>query len=602
MAAGRRCPLGAQLLLLLVGGVLGPQPARGISEPGKWRLSIAGNQSQTRFPLRKTLFNNSYIILKWKPENCDPSVKLSIGWYLRSSHCYDEFFSVNDEMAAKYFGSSTEEEKGGSGRYILHQYSSVECRKNDFGGQLQIKFFDQPKPLGKVTPDVNPKPEPKPKPISKRNAGSKKEEAEKPKYNLVAPKPQEGKPVNAKDDKQPKNEQKKKNTTTEVAKHPGSVAQTWEDAPYLFIIEVQESPKTASLENRNWNLILEVEMLGPYGYISATEWPLMIFYMVMCIVYVLYSVFWLLLLACYWKDLLRIQYWIGGVILLGMLEKAVFYAEFQSISQQGVSVHGAVIFAELLSAVKRTLARILVIIAGLGYGIVKPRLGNTSNQVIGIGLLYLLFSSVEGVLRVTVNQDDVVLLAAIPLALLDSSLCWWIFISLSQTMKQLKLRRALVKLSLYRHFTNTLIFAVFASVVFIIWVTMTFRLPACQSDWRELWIEDAFWRFLFSVLLLVIMFLWRPSANNQRYAYSPLVDEMDDEEEEEQLINEAFEGMKIRTIKSESNGTVKPSRMDEDLQWVEENIPSSLTDVALPTLLDSDEEIMTTKFEISKME
>lgn len=39
----------------------------------------------------------------------------------------------------------------------------------------------------------------------------------------------------------------------------------------------------------------------------------------------------------------------------------------------------------------------------------------------------------------------------------------------------------------------------------------------CLKDWRELWIDDAFWRFLFSTILLVIMFLWRPSANNQRW-------------------------------------------------------------------------------------
>lgn len=36
----------------------------------------------------------------------------------------------------------------------------------------------------------------------------------------------------------------------------------------------------------------------------------------------------------------------------------------------------------------------------------------------------------------------------------------YIFISLAQTMKLLRLRRNVVKLSLYRHFTNTLIFAV----------------------------------------------------------------------------------------------------------------------------------------------
>ncbi|KAH0631586.1 hypothetical protein JD844_005984 [Phrynosoma platyrhinos] len=97
-----------------------------------------------------------------------------------------------------------------------------------------------------------------------------------------------------------------------------------------------------------------------------------------------------------------------------------------------------------------------------------------------------------------------------------------ILISLVQTMKLLKLRRNLVKLSLYRHFTNTLIFAVIASVIFIIWTTKTFRLATCQSD--------------------------------------------------------------------------------EDLKWVEENIPSSMADVVLPPLLDSDEEIVTTKFEMSKME
>ncbi|XP_010789614.1 transmembrane protein 87A-like, partial [Notothenia coriiceps] len=108
-------------------------------------------------------------------------------------------------------------------------------------------------------------------------------------------------------------------------------------------------------------------------------------------------------------------------------------------------------------------------------------------------------------------------------------------------------------------------------------------------DWRELWIEDAFWPFLFSIILLVIMFLWRPSANNQRYAYSPLFDEESEEEEQEPMANEAFEGMKLRGIKNETNGTPKANKVDEDLKWVEENIPTSLADVALPPLLDSDE-------------
>uniref|UniRef100_A0A3B4Y0R6 GOST seven transmembrane domain-containing protein n=1 Tax=Seriola lalandi dorsalis TaxID=1841481 RepID=A0A3B4Y0R6_SERLL len=117
-----------------------------------------------------------------------------------------------------------------------------------------------------------------------------------------------------------------------------------------------------------------------------------------------------------------------------------------------------------------------------------------------------------------------------------------------------------------------------------------------HPDWRELWIDDAFWRFLFSIILLVIMFLWRPSANNQRYAFSPLVDEESEEEEKEPMMNEAFENTQQHL------NVILLFFQDEDLKWVEENIPSSMADVALPPLLDSDEETMTTKFEMSKME
>lgn len=91
----------------------------------------------------------------------------------------------------------------------------------------------------------------------------------------------------------------------------------------------------------------------------------------MCIVYLIYGIIWLLVSFLQWRDLLRIQFWIGAVILLGMLEKAMFYAEYQSINTNGVSVNGVVLMAEWVSCAKRTLARMLVVIVSLGFGIVK---------------------------------------------------------------------------------------------------------------------------------------------------------------------------------------------------------------------------------------
>uniref|UniRef100_A0A673J9R8 Transmembrane protein 87A-like n=1 Tax=Sinocyclocheilus rhinocerous TaxID=307959 RepID=A0A673J9R8_9TELE len=507
------------LLVVILHFVLIP-PLTAISEPGNWVLDVDNEGAKQKFYyFPKTMFNNTLIEIKLLNEACAGPVNFTIAWYLRSSPCYDEVFGLDPESAALYFNNNYVQREGSNGLYIYHEYEPIKCESSIPGNKVHV-------------------------------AATNPSSASKSKDSL----------------------------SEKLSKSHTAVAQTWEDSPYMFIIRIEANP---SVKESKSSIKLEVRMYGTHQYISASEWPLMIFYMVMCIIYVILGVLWLALSACYWRDLLRIQFWIGGVIFLGMLEKAVYYAEFQSIRYDGHSVQGAVVFAEVLSAVKRTLARVLVIIASLGYGIVKPRLGALLHRVVGVGLLYLIFSIIEGLKLNTLSlqNEKYRLLCDIVMALIDSCIVCHIFISLAQTMKLLRLRRNVVKLSLYRHFTNTLIFAVIASVIFIVWTTKTFKLSKCQSDWRELWIDDAFWRFLFSSILLVIMFLWRPSANNQRYAFSPLVDEVSEEEEGEQLMNEAFEGVKMRGMKPETNGSAKPSKVDEDLKWVEENIPSSMADV-----------------------
>ncbi|VDH96838.1 Hypothetical predicted protein [Mytilus galloprovincialis] len=215
---------------------------------------------------------------------------------------------------------------------------------------------------------------------------------------------------------------------------------TWRDGPYIFILQVESK--------KNFDIDVVIKMEGKHQYISAVDWPLLIFYGVMGIVYIMYGLVWLVLLACSWRDLLRIQFWVGGVILLGMLEKAVFYGEYQSVSSTGKSVPGAIVFAELVSCVKRALARMLVIIVSLGFGIVKPRLGAAFHKVLFVGGLYFISSSIEGCYRAlnmlhdhlkkssifcliqiilpTQVNNSTLLILNIPLAVVDAVICWWI--------------------------------------------------------------------------------------------------------------------------------------------------------------------------------
>ncbi|KAM4829887.1 transmembrane protein 87A isoform 3-T3 [Thomomys bottae] len=527
----------------------GPSPVSA-ADRSKWHIPIPSGKNY--FSFGKILFRNTTVFLKFDGEPCDLS--LNITWLLKSADCYNEIYNFKAEEVEKYL-EKLKEKRGLSGKYQtsskLFQNCSELFKAQSFSGD----YLHRLPLLGE------------------------KQEAKENGTNLTI-------------------------TGDRTAMH--EPLQTWQDAPYIFIVHVgisssKESAKENSLSNHLFTMT--VELKGPYDYLTLEDYPLMIFFMVMCIVYVLFGVLWLAWSACYWRDLLRIQFWIGAVIFLGMLEKAVFYAEFQNIRYKGESVQGALILAELLSAVKRSLARTLVIIVSLGYGIVKPRLGVTLHKVVVAGALYLLFSGMEGVLRVTgYFSYSLALIVNLVLSAIDACIILWIFISLTQTMKLLKLRRNIVKLSLYRHFTNTLILAVAASIVFIIWTTMKFRIVTCQSDWRELWVDDAIWRLLFSMILFVIMILWRPSANNQRFAFSPLSEEEEEDEQKEPMLKESF-GMKMRSTKQEQNGNSKVNKAQEDdLKWVEENVPSSVTDVALPALLDSDEERMITHFERSKME
>uniref|UniRef100_A0A182MRF5 Transmembrane protein 87A n=1 Tax=Anopheles culicifacies TaxID=139723 RepID=A0A182MRF5_9DIPT len=543
-------------------------------EQGKWDLVLT--KRNTYIPIPKSLYDgfSIYVQVTCEPtlpqSNSNAEVRVNISWSLRELKCWQEYVSYSYLLQDERFPT-----RNNVTQIDSTVYPNV-CSNDRHIVIPETKFADSSRPASAP---------------SRRSTGALSSE-QQPVFTVS------------------------------------------KDGLYIFILRIEPGDKDGVRANGELDMFGEytasvhVEIKRRSGYLSAVDWPLLPFYGAMCLVYVLLGIVWLTVSFLQWRDLLRIQFWIGGVILLGMLEKAMFYGEYQSINSTGVSVKGMVLLAEWVSCGKRTLARMLVIIVSLGFGIVKyakpsleleehfiiqlsrfrPRLGPMLHRVVGTGALYLVLACVESFLRIMHTKNDStsnqILVASVPLAVLDSAICWWIFTSLVQTTRTLRLRRNMVKLSLYRHFTNTLIFAVLASVVFMLYSIKVHRFADCLTDWKELWVDDAFWHVLFSTLLLVIMILWRPTNNNQRYAFTPLLDnpEDEDDEEEEQFISDAY-GVTMRGTRSNSpKPNAKSATTDEEnLKWVEDNIPAAIADAALP-VLDSDEEIINTKFEVSKMQ
>ncbi|XP_063958513.1 transmembrane protein 87A-like isoform X1 [Lytechinus pictus] len=365
------------------------------------------------------------------------------------------------------------------------------------------------------------------------------------------------------------------------------------DGRFIFVVYV------TSQSAKQMNISMRIRMKSSHGYLSATQYPLLPFYGVMCAMYSILGLIWMILLFRQWRDLLRIQFWISVVIILGLIEKAAFVAEFERHNNSGSNSSAGIFFAEELSVLKRTMARMLVIVVSLGYGITRPRLGRDLNWLLGAGVMFFLLSSIESYFRIFEPNKSNDLIALLPISVLDAVVCWWIFRSLVDTSRTLRLRRNLVKLWLYRHFTNALIFCVVAAVIFLVWSLKAHRMTKCVKNWNEIWVDDAYWHILFCVILIVIMILFRPTANNQRYAYSVLSDAVDDDESKEPMMNDAFENVKMRNV--HSNKSSNQHKEVDDLQWVEDNIPAAVADAALGAFDDSEEELIT-NVERNKME
>eukprot|EP00794_Sanderia_malayensis_P017406 gene17406-19149_t len=526
-----------------------------LPEAGKATLQLSESQKYAAF--KKVLFRDTKIdMLGFCTSKEKESPKMILVWKLKYSTCTETFLNIKPSEGA--FAHSLHREVNGE---IIGESKVVSCHEINHVSIADItkQKNNSMTVLPTVQNDTSAK-------LRRSNEATKKE-----------------------DEATKKEDEKTKKT-------PSELRSPWSGA-YMLILKVVPFD-----EQKKFHLEVKVDVKSKRGYLSATEWPLLPFFGVLSLVYLGYAIGWLVA-SCYnWRDLLRIQFWIGAVIALGMLEKALFYSEYQNVNITGEESNGLVIFAELVSCLKRTLARILVIIVSMGFGIVKPRLGAALPKVLAAGLLFFILASVEGCLRALSPKaapSKQQMIAAIPLVVLDSILCWWIsFQSLVQTTRTLRIRKNLVKLSLYRHFTNTLIFGVIASIIYMAWSIKSHTFSGC-TDWSEVWFDEAFWPFLFSLILLVIMVLWRPTNNNQRYAFTPLLDLSDDEEDP--ALSDAYDGMKLRGFKKDSsNGNLKNRSVDDDLRWVEENIPS-IPSTVLPSL-DSDEEIMTTKLEMSKMD
>ncbi|CAL5351620.1 unnamed protein product [Camellia sinensis] len=263
---------------------------------------------------------------------------------------------------------------------------------------------------------------------------------------------------------------------------------------------------------------------NPEGYLPGKMVPLMTFYGIMSLVYLALGLMWFLRFVQFWKDIIQLHYHITAVIALGMCETALWYFEYANLNATGSRPMGITLLAVTVTAVKKTLSRLLLLVVSMGYGVVKPTLGGATSRVLLLGVIYFIASEALDLVEHLGNINDLSQKArvylALPVVFLDAWFILWIFSSLSKTLEKLQMRRSMAKLELYRKFTNSLAIFVLLSIAWIGYELYFNASDPLSELWRIAWIIPAFWTLLAFSLLVVICVLWAPSSNPTRYAYS----------------------------------------------------------------------------------
>ena len=130
------------------------------------------------------------------------------------------------------------------------------------------------------------------------------------------------------------------------------------------------------------------EWMNPYGYLDGSMYGSLSYTALMAMCYIGFSFWWFVLCFYYWRELQGVQNWITVVLAIAMIEASLKYYELVNWNEFGKRSPGFLSGVIFFGTLKDALARFLLLVVSMGYGIVKPSLGSTLYQALILSGVY----------------------------------------------------------------------------------------------------------------------------------------------------------------------------------------------------------------------
>lgn len=281
-----------------------------------------------------------------------------------------------------------------------------------------------------------------------------------------------------------------------------------------------------------------VEFRNAYGELPATQIPKLPFYGGITILYALVAVFWGFLYYQHHSDILAVQNYITAILLFLVVEMLMTWGFYDFLNRHGASIGSKVllIVVAVLNAARNSFSFFLLLIVCMGYGVVKHTLGRTMIWVRWLAIAHFVFGLVYAVTSLLITPDSAgpfVLLIVLPLAGTLTAFYVWTLNSLNLTLKDLRERKQHAKESMYKKLWWCILLSILVIFAFFFFNSFSFA-SASDPDyvpfhWKSRWfVLDGWLNLVYFADVAWIAYVWRPTANNRRFAMSDEIAQEDD--------------------------------------------------------------------------
>ncbi|KAJ5098509.1 hypothetical protein N7532_005510 [Penicillium argentinense] len=281
-----------------------------------------------------------------------------------------------------------------------------------------------------------------------------------------------------------------------------------------------------------------VTFRNAYGELPAAQIAKLPFYGAMTIVYAVIGVFWAFLYVQNRFDILPVQNYITAILVFLIVEQLMTWGFYDYQNRHGLNAMGKalMVIVAVLNAGRNAFSFFLLLIVCMGYGVVKPSLGRTMIYVRILAIAHFIFAVVYAIASLSITPDSagpLVLLIVLPLAGTLTAFYVWTLNSLNATMKDLIDRKQKTKALMYKRlwwcilgsiivifgffFINSFVFVGRSDVNFV------------PEHWKARWfVLDGWLNLVYLFDIAFVAYLWRPTANNRRFAMSDELAQDDD--------------------------------------------------------------------------